>query len=47
MERILAEGKLKPHPVSVESGGLESVLDGLDDMRQGNVSGEKLVYKVN
>lgn len=45
-EELLAQGKLKPHPVSLGEGGLEGVLVGMEDMRQGKVSGKKLVYKV-
>ncbi|KAJ3203736.1 hypothetical protein HDU82_006353 [Entophlyctis luteolus] len=44
--RLLADGKLKVHKPSVnETGsGLESVLQGLELMREGKVSGKKLVY---
>jgi NADPH:quinone reductase-like Zn-dependent oxidoreductase len=43
---ILKEGKVKVHRISVNEGGkgLEGVLKGLDLMRQGKVSGRKLVY---
>ncbi|KAG9238560.1 chaperonin 10-like protein [Amylocarpus encephaloides] len=43
-EKLLAEGALKPHPAKVGSGGLEGVLNGMDDMKNGKVSGVKLVY---
>ncbi|KAK0621027.1 putative zinc-binding oxidoreductase ToxD [Immersiella caudata] len=46
-ERLLAEGKVKPHPVEVGSGGLAGVFDGLQAMREGRVSGKKLVYVVD
>jgi NADPH:quinone reductase-like Zn-dependent oxidoreductase len=46
-EKLLAEGKLKPHKETVGKDGLEGALKGLDDLRQGRVSGEKLVYKVS
>ena len=46
-QELLAEGKIKPHPVSLRQGGLKGVLDGLQEMREGNVSGEKLVYRVD
>lgn len=45
-EKIFMEGKVKAHPVSVRKGGLRGVLEGLQEMREGKVSGEKLVYKV-
>lgn len=43
---LLAQGKLKVHPPDVRPGGLEGVLEGLDELRQGKVSGKKLVYRV-
>jgi NADPH:quinone reductase-like Zn-dependent oxidoreductase len=45
-ERMLAEGKLVPHPAKVGSGGLEGVRGGLDDLKNGRVSGKKLVYNL-
>ncbi len=45
-EALLAEGKVKAHPPSVRGGGLRGVLEGWRDMREGRVSGEKLVYRV-
>ncbi len=45
-EGLLAEGKIKVHPPSVRPGGLRGVLEGLQDLREGEVSGEKLVYRV-
>ena len=45
-ERLLAEGKVRPHPQTVGAGGLRGVLDGMQQMREGKVSGEKLVYRV-
>ncbi|KAF7585700.1 hypothetical protein BBP40_010261 [Aspergillus hancockii] len=45
-ETLLAENKLKPHPVRVCEGGLQGVLNGVEVMQQGNVSGVKLVYRV-
>ncbi|KAJ3076489.1 hypothetical protein HDU98_002933 [Podochytrium sp. JEL0797] len=43
---LLAQGKVKVHTVSVnETGdGLEGVLKGMQFMREGKVSGKKLVY---
>ena len=45
-EGLLADGKIKVHPTSVRGGGLSGVLDGWQAMREGRVSGEKLVYRV-
>lgn len=45
-ERLLEEKKLVPHPVLLQSGGLGGVLEGLELVREGKVSGGKLVYRV-
>ncbi|KIX96823.1 uncharacterized protein Z520_07543 [Fonsecaea multimorphosa CBS 102226] len=45
-ERLWREGKWKPHPQRVERGGLLGVVDGLQQMIEGKVSGEKLVYLI-
>lgn len=43
---LLAEGKVKPARADVNRGGkgLEGVLVGLDELKEGKVSGVKLVY---
>ncbi|KIW01275.1 uncharacterized protein PV09_07314 [Verruconis gallopava] len=46
-EKLLAEGKLKTHPERLREGGLQGVLKGMEEMKSGKVSGEKLVYKVD
>ncbi|RFU29412.1 hypothetical protein B7463_g6920, partial [Scytalidium lignicola] len=45
-QKLLAEGKVTVHKPAVnkEGSGLEGVMKGLDLLRQGKVSGEKLVY---
>lgn len=43
---LLAQGKIRVHRPEVREGGLEGVLQGLDDLRQDRVSGVKLVYRV-
>jgi hypothetical protein len=45
-EKLLAEGKVKPHRPNVRPDGLKGILNGLQLMREGKVSGEKLVYNV-
>ena len=45
-EKLLKQRKLKVHPPSLRSNGLQGVLEGMQQMREGNVSGEKLVYKI-
>lgn len=44
---LLSQGKLAAHPVSHQKGGLERVLEGVDMLRKGNVSGVKLVYTIS
>jgi len=45
-EKLLAEGKLKPHPEKVGPNGLEGALQGMKEMQENKVSGQKLVYRV-
>lgn len=45
-EELLAQGKVKPHPIKVNGGGLRGVLEGMKAMQEDKVSGEKLVYRV-
>jgi hypothetical protein len=45
-ERILAAGHLEPHKVAIKEGGLNGVLQGLDDRKKNRVRAEKLVYRV-
>ena len=42
----LRNGKTKVHTPDVRKGGLKGVLEGLDEMRIGKVSGRKLIYRV-
>lgn len=42
---LLNSGKIKAHPKEVRNG-LEGIPQGLNDLRDGKVSGVKLVYKV-
>jgi hypothetical protein len=45
---LLEQGKIKVHRPSINKygKGLEGVLKGMDAMRHGRVSGEKLVFTV-
>lgn len=45
-ESLLEKGKLRAHPIIVRQGGLRGVLDGLKLIRDGKISGAKLVYRV-
>ncbi|GLA62085.1 hypothetical protein AtubIFM55763_007302 [Aspergillus tubingensis] len=44
---LWSEGKIKPLVVDKRAGGLKKVLDGLEDLKNGTVSGRKLVYTVS
>lgn len=46
-EGLLRDGKVVPHRARLEGRGLSGVLDGLQLLREGKISGEKLVYRVN
>lgn len=42
-EKLLEQGKIKPHPATVRGGGLAGIPEGVEDLRKGKVSGENLV----
>lgn len=44
---LVKSGAVKPNPVKLWEGGLESVKDGLQYMREGKNSGEKIVYLIS
>jgi NADPH:quinone reductase-like Zn-dependent oxidoreductase len=44
LEVIFTAGKLRPHPVSANPGGLAKVIDGIRAMQRKEVSGQKMVY---
>ncbi|KAF2431632.1 putative zinc-binding dehydrogenase family oxidoreductase [Tothia fuscella] len=46
LERLWAEGKIRPHPVKVGEGSFEGILEGVDLMRKRKVAREKLVYLI-
>jgi hypothetical protein len=43
---LLASGKFTPIPVKLMPKGLESVTEGFQFMKDGNVSGEKITYRI-
>lgn len=45
---LLADGRVKVAKTAIDQGGpgLEGVLKGLEDLKQGKVSGTKLVYRI-
>jgi hypothetical protein len=45
-QQLLDEGKLQLHPLRLMPGGFQGVLDGMDLLRNKQISGEKLVYRV-
>lgn len=45
-QRLVDEGELKHHPVRVLEGGLGKVVEGMDMVRNGQLSGEKCVVRV-
>lgn len=45
-EKLLGEKKVQVHPIKVLPGGLDGVVSGLQLMKEGKVSGEKLVYNI-
>ncbi|ROW04708.1 hypothetical protein VMCG_04869 [Cytospora schulzeri] len=42
-QRLLDEGRLEAHPVQIVQGGFDGILQGLELLAQGAVSGKKLV----
>lgn len=44
--RLLADGRLKPHPYEVVPGGLHGVSTGLQKLRDGKASAVKYVYRI-
>lgn len=45
-EELFRSGQLRAPPVRVGKDGLVGVFDGMQQSRDGKVSGEKLVYRV-
>lgn len=43
---LVQAGDIKPNPVKLWEGGLEAVKDGFQYMKEGKVSGQKIVYKL-
>jgi expansin (peptidoglycan-binding protein) len=46
VEKLLLQGRIKFHPVELRTGGWQGVLAGVDELRQGKVSGKKLIYTI-
>lgn len=46
MAGLLQQDRIKSHPIQVLDGGWKSILEGLDRLRKGQVSGTKLVVRM-
>ena len=46
-EKLVAEGKIKPHPKKVVPSGLEAIPNGMEELKAEKVRGEKLVYPLH
>lgn len=46
IQKLLLQGKIRAHPVRVEEGGYQGLLEGVKIIRNGEVSGQKLVYRL-
>lgn len=43
---LVKSGAVKPNPVKLWPGGLESVKEGFNYLKEGRNSGEKVVYRI-
>lgn len=46
LPQLVLDGAVKPLPVKLWEGGLDEIHAGLQYMREGKVSAEKIVYRV-
>jgi hypothetical protein len=46
VEKLLEQGLIKNHPVSMRDGGLDAILGGMQELKEGKVSGVKVVYRI-
>ena len=46
VQKLIDEGRLRHHPLRVLDGGFQAVLDGIELVRRGSVSGEKIVVRL-
>jgi hypothetical protein len=46
-QQLLDQRRLRPHPTHVVGQGFNSILDGLEQLKSGSVSGKKLVILVD
>ena len=46
IQRLLDQGRLKPHPLKVLPGRFEAILKGIDMLKTKAVSGQKLIVRI-
>ncbi|KAK7921532.1 alcohol dehydrogenase [Apiospora marii] len=46
IERLIHEDKIRAHPVRVDDGRYEGLIRGMEILRKGGLSGQKLVYRL-
>lgn len=46
IQELVDEGCLRPHPVTILDTGFEGIVDGVNKIRRGEVSGTKLIYRL-
>lgn len=44
LQELLNQGKIREHPLLLQPGGLEGVLDGMEMVKAKRISGKKLIY---
>ncbi|KZP24623.1 GroES-like protein [Athelia psychrophila] len=47
LPKLLEDGKLRVHNIDHQSGGVEAIPGGLAKLREGKVSGQKIVYTIS
>lgn len=47
VQGLLDRQSIRPQPIRVDGEGFEAVLNGVEVIRQGGVSGQKLVYRIS
>lgn len=47
LQKLLNEGKIRPHPQRKIAGGLNGIITGVGMVRRGEVTGEKLIFTLD
>ncbi|KAH8693570.1 chaperonin 10-like protein [Talaromyces proteolyticus] len=45
-DKLVGQRLIVPHPIDIRDGGLQGVLHGLTELKEGKIRGKKLVYKI-